>query len=203
MKYLILLAAFAALLSSCHVQKHSTVKTDNRDSIAAAELSRKLAETIRERDFFAKKVEELEYLAITFAECPPPVNLDSLKTVLAASGCRSEDIAILQDKLAAVQSKFERAADGSIKAEGRLASVTISNKKLVDSLHERNAEVIRLKSELAIAKTQVKSENKEDEREVSRGWPWWIWFTIGLEVGIVLVIALIKWVWNGDDDDTF
>lgn len=201
MKNLFLFAASLLLLTSCRVQKQSSTRTENRDSLALVVAKAQLAEVIKERDHFQKKVEELEYLAITFAECPPAVNLDSLKTALAASGCRPEDIAALQAKLEAAQSRFEQAADGSVKVEGRLKSVILSRQKIEDSLHERNAEVIRLKSELAVAKSQVKTEIREVIKDVKRGWPWWIWFTIGLVSGIVLVIVLIKWVWNDENDD--
>jgi len=203
MKYLILITASLLLLFSCRVQKQTSTKTENRDSIAAVELARQLAETIKERDHFRKKVEELEYLAITFAECPPAVNLDSLKTALAASGCRPEDIAALQAKLEAAQSRFEQAADGSVKVEGRLKSVILSRQKIEDSLHERNAEVIRLKSELAVAKSQVKTEIREVIKDVKRGWPWWVWFILGLLTGAVLLFALMRWVFKDNDHDTF
>ena len=158
-----------------------------------------LAEVIKERDHFQKKVEELEYLAITFAECPPAVNADSLLKY----GCDTGYVAGLRSKLDSTQSKFERAADGSVKVEGRLASITLSKQRIEDSLHERNAEVIRLKTELAVAKSQVRTEIKTVEKEVKRGWPWWIWFTIGLIGGIVLTGVVIRWLWSESDHDDF
>lgn len=197
MKYLILFTASLFLLTSCRVQKQSSTRTENRDSLALVAAKTQLAEVIKERDYFQKKVEELEYLAITFTECPPTVNADSLLKY----GCDTGYVAGLRSKLDSTQSKFERAADGSVKVEGRLASITLSKQRIEDSLHETNKEVIRLKSELAIAKSQVRTEIKEVTKEVKRGWPWWIWFTIGLIGGIVLVIVLIKWVWNDENDD--
>lgn len=191
------------LLTSCRVQKQSSTRTENRDSLALVAAKAELAEVIKERDHFQKKVEELEYLAITFAECPPAVNIDSLKAALSASGCRPEDIAALQEKLTAVQSKFEKAADGSVKVQGRLASITVSKQRIEDSLHERNAEIIRLKSELAVAKSQVRTEIKTVEKEVNRGWPWWIWFTIGLVSGVVLTALVVRWLWSESDHDNF
>lgn len=188
------LIIFALLLAAgCGSQKHITTTTENRDSLALMAAKAELAEAIKEREHFRKKVEELEYLAITFAECPPAVNIDSLKAALAASGCRPEDIAALQEKLTTVQSKFERAADGSVKVQGRLASITLSKQRIEDSLHERNAEIVRLKSELAVAKSQVRTEIKTVEKEVKRGWPWWIWFILGMISGVALLIALLRW----------
>lgn len=188
------------LLTSCGVQKHSTAKTENRDSVALVAAKAHLAEVIKERDHFQKKVEELEYLAITFAECPPAVNIDSLKAALTASGCRPEDIAALQEKLTVVQSKFEKAADGSVKVQGRLASITLSKQRIEDSLHDANKKIIRLKSELTVAKSQVKTEIRTVEKEVKRGWVWWKWFALGLISGVVLLAVLLKWVWGKNEN---
>lgn len=192
------LIIFALLLAAgCGSQKHITTTTENRDSLALVLAKKQMIELIRERDHFQKRLEELEYLAITFTECPPPINADSL----LKHGCDTGYVAGLRSKLDSTQSSFERLADGSVKVQGRIASITLSKQRIEDSLHERNAEVVRLKSELAIAKSQVKTEIKTVEKEVKRGWPWWAWFAIGLISGIVLLAILLKWALNGSEDE--
>jgi len=184
-------------LTGCGVQKHTITTTENRDSVVLMLTQKALAEVIKDRDHYRKKVEELEYLAITFAECPPAVNTDSLLKY----GCDTGYVAGLRSKLDSAQSSFERLADGTVKVQGRIASITLSKQRIEDSLHERNAEVIRLKSELAVAKSQVKTEIKTVEKEVKRGWAWWKWFVIGLISGIVLLAILLKWALNGSEDE--
>jgi len=184
------------LLTSCGVQKHIATTTENRDSVALVAAKADLAEVIKERDHYQKKVEELEYLAITFAECPPAINADSLLKY----GCDTGYVAGLRSKLDSTQSSFERLADGTVKVQGRIASITLSKQRIEDSLHDANKEVIRLKSELAVAKSQVKTEIKTVEKEVKRGWPWWIWFVIGLISGVAGVFVLLKWVWGKNEN---
>ena len=182
-KRLPLLLALALLFSSCKVQKHITKTTENRDSIARVELATKLAEVMIEKEHYKKRVEELEYLAITFVECPPAVNADSLLKY----GCDTSYVASLRNNLDATQSEVERLADGSLKIKGRLSSVIMSKQKIEDSLHDATKEINRLKYELSVAQSQVKTEIKTVEKEVKRTsvWP----FALNLLIAFVCFAA--------------
>lgn len=182
--FLLTLVTLGILTGGCKVQKHVTRTTENRDSVSLMLTQKALTEVIQERDHYRKRLEELEYLAITFAECPPAINADSLLKY----GCDTGYVAGLRSKLDSAQSSFERLADGSIKVQGRIASITLSKQRIEDSLHDANKEVIRLKSELAVAKSQVKAEIKTAEKEVKRtpAWPFWLMllvFLVGIRAG--------------------
>lgn len=186
---LILLSIFLSLLTGCVGSKHTAKQSVNKDSLAVVQIKSDLAEVQKERDFFQRKVEELEYLAITFAECPPAINADSLLKY----GCDTSYVDRLKNELDKTQATVERMADGSLKVQGQLKSVTLSKKRIEDSLHARDAEIIRLKSELTIAKTQVKTEIKTVEKEIEKRGAKWLWFIFGLTVGAGLMFGILKW----------
>ena len=112
---LILLVVF----SSCRTAKESVKIEYVRDSTVEEQLKASVKKLTIERDNYAKKVQELEYLGINFKDCP---DIDSLiNAVKRSNGANLDSVLKVME---GYRSEIEVTVDGAIKARGQLASVS-------------------------------------------------------------------------------
>lgn len=180
------LLLFSVLLSACKTTEKTVAKKEiNRDSVATAEALKRLADMEKQRDHFESRLKEMEYLQANFQECPPVVNMDSLREVLTASGCDSNDIESLRRELNRSQARYQRLADGSVIIEGNLASVTAAKSKQEDSLREITKENIRLMDSISRVNVRLTEATKETHKEVTRK-PVATWYALFFVIGMIV-----------------
>lgn len=172
-----LLLAFAG----CHVNKQVT-KTETK--IDSSAYYRKQAETYKaERDQYERRVNELEYFALTFVECP---DTDSLRAAILASGGKRETLDSVLAVLDSYRAEIKRNADGSIEARGRIAGLTQSKSKLEEVIAIREQKIAELRDSVAAKKVEIRTVEKTRDVERDSG-RWWLWL---LPVTAVLTLIL-------------
>ena len=186
------IAAAAVLLvvfSSCKAGK-DVIKTEYvRDSTVEEQLKLYVQKLTIERDNYAKKVSELEYLGISFKDCP---DMDSLiAAVKRSNGANLDSVLKVIDSY---RSEVEVAADGAIKARGQLASVSKSKTRLEEEIKQRDTHINELQDSLATKKTEVVTKIEVKEKSV-KYIPWWVYWMMPviLIIGIVAGGKLREW----------
>lgn len=159
-----LLLAFAG----CHVDKQIS-KTDTRID-SSAYYRQQIATLTAERDQYERRVNELEYFALTFAECP---DTDSLRAAILRSGCNTKTLDSVLRVLDSYRSEIKRNADGSIEARGRIAGLTQTKSKLEEVIAVKDKQIAELRDSVA-AKT-VKVDESKKAKDVERTRWWWLW----------------------------
>ena len=187
-----LIAATVVLLvvfSSCKAAK-DTVKIEYRKDSSSEEALRKQVQTLTyERDNYAKKVREMEYLGISFKECP---DMDSLiSAVKRSNGANLDSVLKVIDSY---RSEVEVAADGAIRARGQLASVSKSKTRLEEELKWKDIQINELRDSLATKKTEVVTKIEVKEKSV-KYIPWWVYWLMPaiLIIGIVAGWKFREW----------
>jgi multidrug resistance efflux pump len=189
---ILLFAAALVIFSSCKTVEKTTTKSEtNKDSLAVVEATKRLADMQKERDHYESKLKEMEYLQATFKECPPRIDVDSLRSVLKETGCDPATVTALINELDQTKAEYERLADGTVRIKGNLASITAAKSKQEDSLREITKENARLLEELQKSQTNVKTEIKTVEKEVTRK-PVATWYLLFFVIGAVVG----GWVWD-------
>lgn len=195
MKYLCLIIAVLFIVLAmlgCNSQKHVAKSTVNKDSLAVVELTEKLTVLKSENAEYKRRVQELEYLGVTFTTTKP-INLDSLKAALVAANCPEADIKNLLDVLVAANSEIQILKDGTIQIKGQISSLTRSKSRLEEENATIKKENQELKESLVKARTEVKTETKEKIIEKKTSFiPWWVW----LIVAVAGIIAFWMWINN-------
>lgn len=190
MVFLITLILFSIIMAGCKTTEKTVDRSKEiRDSVAHVEAMKRLVDMQKQRDYYESKLREMEYLQADFKECPPVINADSLRMVLTASGCDSNDIASLRKELNRSQARYQRLADGSVIIEGNLASVTDLKNKQSDTIKEITADRLRIADELTTTKTELSVLKKNLSKEVVRKpatFLYWIVFFTGLIAGAFL-----------------
>lgn len=190
-----LIAAAVVLLvvfSSCKASKDA-VKIEYRKDSTSEEALRKQVQTLTyERDNYAKKVREMEYLGISFKECP---DMDSLiAAVKRSNGANLDSVLKVIDSY---RSEVEVAADGAIKARGQLASVSKSKTRLEEEIKQLDTQINELRDSLATKKTEVVTKVEIKEKSV-KYIPWWVYWLMPviLIIGMVAGWKLREWAAN-------
>lgn len=182
----------AVFLPSCKASKE-VIKTEYvRDSTVEEQLKLYVKKLTIERDNYAKKVSELEYLGISFKDCP---DMDSLiAAVRRSNGANIDSVLKVIDSY---RSEVEVAADGAIKARGQLASVTKSKTRLEEEIRQRDTRINELRDSLATKKTDVVTKIEIKEKSV-KYIPWWVYWLMPviLIIGIVAGWKLREWAAN-------
>lgn len=190
-----LIAATVVLLvvfSSCKAGK-DVIKTEYiRDSAVEEQLKLYVQKLTIERDNYAKKVREMEYLGILFKECP---DMDSLiAAVKRSNGANLDSVLKVIDSY---RSEVEVAADGAIKARGQLASVSKSKTRLEEEIKWKDIQINELRDSLATKKTDVVTKVEVKEKSV-KYIPWWVYWLMPviLIIGIVTGWKFREWAAN-------
>lgn len=180
MKLLFSLVPALLLLTACPSSRHATTTTSATTVDSTAYYRQQIATLTLERDQFERRVDELEYLALTFVDCP---DLDSLRAAVLASGCRNIDSVLRV--LDSYRSEVKRYADGSLEIRGQLARVVQSKSKVEEESRLKDKKIAELRDSMAAKKVEV--VEKWREREVEKTSLWWVWL-------LPVCVALGAWL---------
>lgn len=190
MKYIctIIAVLFVMLaMLGCNSQKQVAKSTVNKDSLAVVELTEIVNTLQSENAEYKRRVQELEYLGVTFTTTKS-INLDSLKTALIAANCPEADIKNLLDVLVAANSEIQILKDGTIQIKGQISSLSRSKSRLEEENASIKKENTELKESLAKARTEVKTEIKEKIVEKKTQFiPWWVWLIVAAAAVVVFL----------------
>lgn len=179
------------LIAGCNSGKEVSKSTRTVDSTAITELRKQLLTVTAERDNFQKRVEELEYLEMTFVPCPPALDVDSLRAVLIAANCSPKVVDSLMGTLNQANTIIKKLADGTLIIEGKVAKLSQSKQRLEQVLAEKDKRILALSDSLSKAEAKVVIREVEREKVVKR-FPWW-WVVLAFAAGAAAGIAVVKW----------
>lgn len=174
------LGILAIVLFSCNpFKKFQGYTKDVYDSLYVVELEEKVKVLEIENGELTSRVNELEFLGVTFDN-----NCDSvLKTALLKAGCNTDSINAI---LNMYRSRIKTFADGTVEAEGFIKSLRRSKERNeetiakyqreIDSLKEVKQKQIHWQQTVTITKTVTKK----------KGINWWLWVLIGYGICVVL-----------------
>lgn len=188
MKYLFLL--ILPLLISCggvrKITRNETVVTKDSTAYYRTENEKLTVE----RDEYARKVQELEYMELTFVACP---DLDSLRSTLKRSGCDT----VVIERLIPAPSTIKKNADGSLEVTGQIKSLAQSKSRLEDELRVRDKAINELNDSLMYYREQNTAKANQF-KETKRPFPW-LWLVLSFVGGFGLATALLMWAFKNTD----
>lgn len=191
----ILAAALVIMAVSCRSTKDVYKETTDKDSTAFQQLQKENSELRTEVSTLRTKIAELEYLGVTFQNCPSLPNIDSLKAVLKASGCRESTVDSVLSLYKQSQSEVEILADGTMRLKGNIASLTRTKQKLEEQVQEKSFMLYKKDVELNImaAALSTRTDIKDKHTVVEVGPPnWWLWLALVVFIGGMWVENKLK-----------
>lgn len=189
MRIFLILSAIILSFSACRTTKDISVNTSKSDSLYRAAMSDSLKVLAAYRENYEHMVETMDETGIVFnpEPCPP---MDSLYALLDSSGRVQYENIVLREKLAATTNKLEVAADGSIKAEGRISSYKRTQQSLEKEISSKDSTIELLQKKVQEQQTELNKEQTEKivhiKRSVFPGY-WWA----GLFIAFIAA-----WVWR-------
>lgn len=186
--FFILSAAMVLLLSSCRTTKDISVNTAQSDSLYRARMEDSLKMLATYRENYEKMVQTFNETGVVFdpEPCPP---IDSIYALLDSAGKIQYENILLREKIASVSNKLEVAADGSIKAEGRISSYKRTQQSLEREISNKDSTIEILQKKVSEQEAQLSTKQTEKivhvKRSVFPGY-WWFGLLVTLIGGWVL-----------------
>lgn len=177
-------------LMSCRTSKNITSQQSNTDSSfrEAADDSFRLLAAYREN--YERVLKQLTETGVIFENDPCP-NLDSIFSVLDKVNKARVDSMISKEniKIKSLTNKLEVAADGSFKAEGRIAAYKRKEETYEKEVREKNDTIDILKKSLREKEVELSKKVEIRERIIEKKFiPWWIYLVMVGAAGLVWVV---------------
>lgn len=186
------------LAFSCESTKHVDTATSKTDSSGYKELQRQIAEKDLLLAHYENKIKELEALGITFSNCPPAANLDSLlndfKNKLLKGGCKQSTVDSLLAVISNQKTIIKRYADGSIEVQSNsIKDLQFTKQRLEETIADLKHDKDVLTTENEKLKTELSKKETSKVKDVKRSWFTGIGFTITLAIVALVVGGLLGW----------
>lgn len=194
----LLLTALAVVSCTSEKQVLSRQLTETRSTLASAQDS--LAVLTREAARLESELRELQYSILQFDESPcPEIRIPEGAALLNADSV-NRLIADLNAALSGANNELQVYADGSFKAQGRIARFQQDLSRTIRQLQE----VTRQRDSLAASRKDAKTEEKivyrDREKIVERTvFPWWFWLIVGVALWLGWKTRGFGRFWNGLD----
>lgn len=175
------------LLASCRTSKNIQTRTDNLDSLSVL-IKDSMTRVLEEQsEAYNRHIEELIKSGVTFEDCPPCMNRDSILNLLDSAGRTRFRVIEQQERIRELQNKVRINADGSIEAEGRIKSAMLAKSRTDDELRTMERRYDSLQRVADSALTRLQTSQTETVRIVKRT-PWVPW---GL-VAVALIVLSVR-----------
>jgi hypothetical protein len=190
-KAVAIMLMIALAMSACTTSKHVTSAKLNIDSTAIKAEARVRDSMVHVQEViiesYNKMISDLTTSGVTFEDCPPCMDRDSVLSLLDSAG-RTRYLLIEQEaKIRDLTRKVKINADGSLEAEGRIKSAMMSKSRTENELRameRRNDSLWRVNDSLATRlETTLQVSQTEKSRTVKR-FPWVPW-------SVALIFALL------------
>ena len=174
-------------MQSCTTTKDITKTKTTVDSTSLKEAYEKISTLTAERDTYYNRVKELEYLSVSFQDCPE-INMDSLRTVLKEGGCKQSTIDSLINLYKSAQTTIKKLADGTLEIKGKIGSLTQSKSKDEETIMEKDKTIAELREALKREEANVKTVTvvKDKVKKTSFLNQWWL-FPLGFITCLFIV----------------
>jgi len=153
---IIVLTAFG-----CNTEKHVAKERVVVDSTAIQELKRDIAEKNSIIIKQSNKIRQLESLGVSFKDCPPAINVDSLRRILTEGGCKQSTIDSLVNLLERQRTIIKRLTDGTLEIQSNsIKELQFTKDKLEETISELKSDNEIITKENERLKTELKKETE-------------------------------------------
>ena len=175
------------VFSSCKTSKGISKTSTTVDSTSLKEAYEKIKTLTQERNTYYSKIRELEYLGVSFQDCPE-INIDSLRNVLKSGGCKQSTVDSLINLYKSAQTTIKKLADGTLEIKGKIGYLTQSKSKDEETLMQKDKTITELKEALKREKANVKTVTvtKDKVKKTSFLNQWWL-FPLGFITCLFIV----------------
>lgn len=185
MKRIILLLTISAFMFSCKVTKDVATEKIIVDSSYKRKFDSSIAVNSRMKSSYERQITDLKKNKVQFQKCPPcpAVHIDST--------CNKDSMVKIIRQLEAIvasqKQKIKINADGSIEAEGQIASISADMQKIESENHRLDMELAIKKQYTDSLEQQVTHLKQASQSHTKRSLLnfWWL-LVIGLVGGWVI-----------------
>lgn len=164
-----LIAGITLLLFSCTSTKNIQTQQSNTDSLYKARMEDSLRLLAAYRESYENVIANLTETGVVFENEPCP-NLDSIFSVLDKENRARVDSVIAKEniKVKSLSNKLEVAADGSFKAEGRIAAYKRTEEKYQKEIQAKDFAIDLLNKRLKEKEVELSKKTETKVKDVKR-----------------------------------